>query len=343
MRAAVTVAPGEVTVTEVAEPGQPARDEILLRPLAVGICGSDVHLFHGDTAALSGAEWGLPRIQGHEIGAEVIADPAGRLRPGDRVAVWPLVACGSCHRCAAGAVNACVGLSIIGVHRDGGLAEALTVPATHVFGVGEVSEVAAAFVEPLSIGMHAVARSGARPGDQVVVFGGGAVGQGVCAVLADRDIATFLVERTPERAGAGALWGARTTTEHDRERLRGEVLDWTAGTGADVVMDATGAPAVLDTALDVVRVGGTVVAVGLTAATGSVHTGTIAAKELAVLGSSCCTAPEFEKATALAGRWAGTIDRLPVRRHPLEDCAVALAEAHTAADAVKVLVDITRS
>ncbi|MBW0101089.1 zinc-binding dehydrogenase [Pseudonocardia sp. KRD291] len=340
MRAAITTASREVAVRDLEPPGAPRPGEVLLRPLAVGICGSDVHLYDGDDAALSGSARGLPRVQGHEIGAEVMHDPSGRLAVGERVAVWPLLSCGSCHMCAAGAVNACLELSIIGVHRDGGLAEQIMVPGSQVVRLGAVSDVVAALVEPLSVGVHAVARSGVGEGDRAVVFGGGAVGQGICLALADRGADVLLVDPARARAEAGALWGASTTTDTDRERLRERVLDRTDGRGADAVLEATGIPAVLDTALDVVRVGGTVVVVGLGSASGPVHPGTIAAKELRILGSSCCTGEEFALAAEMAGRWATELDRLPVLRHPLEGSGGALATAHHAPDVVKVLVDV---
>ncbi|MDN5914988.1 MAG: alcohol dehydrogenase catalytic domain-containing protein [Pseudonocardia sp.] len=346
MRAAITTAPREVVVRDLEPPGSPGRGEVLLRPLAVGICGSDVHLYDGDDAALSGSALsgsgpGLPRVQGHEIGAEVMHDPSGRLAVGERVAVWPLLSCGSCHMCAAGAVNACLQLSIIGVHRDGGLAEQIMVPGSQVVRVGAVSDVVAALVEPLSVAVHAVARSGVGDGDRAVVFGGGAVGQGICLALADRGAEVLLVDPARARAEAGELWGASATTDTDRERLRERVLDRTDGRGADAVLDATGVPAVLDTALDIVRVGGVVVVVGLSSSSGPVHPGAIAAKELSILGSSCCTGEEFVRAAELAGRWASALDRLPVVRHPLDQCGHALAMAHRAPDAVKVLVDVT--
>ncbi|GAA1092066.1 zinc-dependent alcohol dehydrogenase [Pseudonocardia alni] len=339
MIAAVTTDARRLVVTEVPDP-VPGPGEVLLRPLVVGVCGSDLHLFDGDAGALSGAERGLPRIQGHEIAAEVLDDPSGRFAAGTRVAVWPLLTCGTCRLCTAGAVNACPSLRVIGVHLDGGLAGALAVPAANVVPVGDVAPAAAALVEPVSVAVHAVARGRVRPGDRAVVFGGGAVGQGVCLVLADAGVSTLLVDPAPARVRAGALWGAAATTTTTHDGLAAEVDAWSGGQGPDLVVDATGVPSVLDTALHLVRAGGTVVAVGLTSAAGPVHTGLLAAKEVAVLGSSCCTGAEFATAAALVGRWADAVGALPVRRIGLADTVSALS-GRDADDVVKTLVDVT--
>jgi threonine dehydrogenase-like Zn-dependent dehydrogenase len=111
MLAAVTTSPGVVDVYEVPEPGPPGPRDVIVRPEAVGICGSDLHFYTGDTGALSGARSVFPRIQGHEFSA-VVEQPGrgcpGGLRPGDRVTVWPLRGCGRCYPCHAGRANACV-------------------------------------------------------------------------------------------------------------------------------------------------------------------------------------------------------------------------------------------
>ncbi len=161
MLAAVTKSPGVLVLDEVPVPGPPGPGEVLLRPEAVGICGSDLHLFHGDTAALSGGQSFFPRVQGHELAAVIEQAgqdcPAG-LRPGDRVAVWPVRGCGRCYPCRIGRPNVCVSLELVGIHRDGGLQQRLCVPAGQVFAVGDLGPEAGAFVEPMSIAVHAVAR-----------------------------------------------------------------------------------------------------------------------------------------------------------------------------------------
>jgi threonine dehydrogenase-like Zn-dependent dehydrogenase len=161
--AAVTRSPGEMVIEEVSGPGPARAGNVIVRPEAVGICGSDFHLFSGDVGALSGARDFYPRIQGHEVSA--IAEDTG-----DRVAIWPLLPCGDCYPCRAGRPNVCPRFRLVGVHLDGGLQQRLEVPASTVFGVGDLDPDSTTFVEPASIAVHALTRAGQTAAEQVVVF-----------------------------------------------------------------------------------------------------------------------------------------------------------------------------
>jgi threonine dehydrogenase-like Zn-dependent dehydrogenase len=140
-----------MVVEDVPGPGPARAGNVIVAPEAVGICGSDYHLFSGEVAALSGMREFYPRIQGHEVCA-VIEDPgsARTFKAGDRVAVCPLLPCGGCYPCRIGRPNACVRFRLVGVHLDGGLAEHLEVPAANVFAVGDLDPDTAAFAEPAS-------------------------------------------------------------------------------------------------------------------------------------------------------------------------------------------------
>ena len=143
-------------LVDVPVPGEPGPGEVVLRPEVVGVCGSDVHLFHGDLG-----DDVFPRIQGHEISAVVdaVGPGADNVRVGDRVAVWPVLACGECYPCSIGRENVCANIAIIGAHVDGALQERLRVPASQVFAVGDMSPAVTAFVEPTSIGVRTVVRA----------------------------------------------------------------------------------------------------------------------------------------------------------------------------------------
>ena len=131
MLAAVTRSPGEMVIEDVSGPGRARAGNVIVRPEAVGICGSDFHLFSGDVGALSGAREFYPRIQGHEVSA-VVADAGdtsqassvkGNVKEGDRIAIWPLLPCGRCYPCRNKRPNVCVRFRLVGVHLDGALAE----------------------------------------------------------------------------------------------------------------------------------------------------------------------------------------------------------------------------
>ena len=158
MRAAVTQGKGAMRVVDVPDPGEPELGEVIVRPEAVGLCGSDFHYFLGDLGAVESAQL-YPRIQGHEAAGIVEAvgpDCPAHLRVGERVAIWPLASCGRCYPCRIGRRNVCGNISLIGIHRDGALQGRLRVPASQVFPVGDQDPAVAALIEPVSI---AVARS----------------------------------------------------------------------------------------------------------------------------------------------------------------------------------------
>jgi threonine dehydrogenase-like Zn-dependent dehydrogenase len=105
--AAVTRSPGELVVEDVGGPWRARPGHVIVRPEAVGICGSDFHLFSGEVAALSGASDFYPRVQGHEVAA-IVEDPGDTSHDkGDRVAIWPLLPCGRCYPCRTGRPNVC--------------------------------------------------------------------------------------------------------------------------------------------------------------------------------------------------------------------------------------------
>src|SRR6516162_101107 len=162
--AAVTRSPGEMVIEDVSGPGRARAGHVIVRPEAVGICGSDFHLFSGDVGALSGACDFYPRVQGHEVAA-IVDDPGDSgTSKGDRVAIWPLLPCGRCYPCRGERPNACPDFRLIGVHLDGGLAERLEVPAGLVFGVGDLDPDSASFIEPASVAVHALARGRLKAG-----------------------------------------------------------------------------------------------------------------------------------------------------------------------------------
>ncbi|MBS0900228.1 alcohol dehydrogenase catalytic domain-containing protein, partial [Pantoea dispersa] len=133
----------------------PAAHEVLIKPIAAGICGTDIHAWAGNQPFFS-----YPRVLGHELCGEVVALGAAAqgFQPGQRVALIPYVACQRCDACLSGKTNCCEQISVIGVHQDGGFCEFLSVPDTNLLAVDDVAPEAAALIEPFAISAHAVRR-----------------------------------------------------------------------------------------------------------------------------------------------------------------------------------------
>jgi L-gulonate 5-dehydrogenase len=306
---------------DVPAPGDPGPGEVLLRPEVVGVCGSDVHLFHGDLG-----DDVFPRIQGHEISAVVDAVGPGsdHVRPGDRVAVWPVLACGRCYPCSIGRQNVCANIAIIGAHVDGALQERLRVPASQVFAVGDMAPAVTAFVEPTSIGVRTVVRARVSAEDRVVVLGAGPIGQAVCLAAGDLGAAVLMADVVPERLEHARAMGAQEVVCGDAASVAAQVRDWAGGDGVAVLIETTGVPAVVRTAFDVLAPAGRLVLVALSHHEVSLPLMDFPIRELDVLGVSCCNAGEFAAAVDLVRRHQDAVARLITDEFAFERAPEAL-------------------
>jgi len=344
MLAAVTRSPGVLVVDDVPEPGAPGPRDVIVRPEAVGICGSDLHFYTGDTGALSGARSFFPRIQGHEFSA--VVEQLGRdcppgVRAGDRVAVWPLRGCGRCYPCRSGRANACVSLDLVGIHRDGGLQQLVPVPVSQLFGVGDLGSEPAAFVEPMSIAVHALGRAGIPDGEQAIILGAGPIGLATVLAATAAGARVMAADPVPARRDLALTMGAENAAWGGDGGLLDAVQAWTHGPGAPVVIDTTGDPGALAQATRLVCSAGRVVVVGMSAAAAPLRSGVFPEKEIDVLGSSCATAADFRSAIALVQAHRETISALFSHRFPLTHAREAIeCVANPAAGAVKVLITV---
>ena len=341
MIAAVTEAAGSMRIRDVREPDEPGAGEVVVRPTAVGICGSDFHFFEGLLSEHAGGS-GFPRIQGHEVAATVEAVGPGcreGIEAGQTVALWPLTACGRCYPCRIGRANVCANFRLIGIHEDGGLQEQLLVAETQVFPISGTSPEVAALVEPVSIAVRAVHRARIAAGEHVVVLGAGPIGQSLLVAAQDRGAAVLLVDLLESRLEIASALGAETlpwTTAADVvSRARG----WSGGEGPQVVIDATAVPAAVEAGLELVTAAGRFVQVGITNDTVPLRLGSLIEKELDVLGVACCGHGEFAEAVDLTERNADRLARLVSHRFPLAEAPEALhfAMEHPT-DVMKVVV-----
>ena len=345
MRAAVTRGRGLMEVVGVSDPGEPGVGEVVVRPEAVGLCGSDLHYFLGDMRALPDAAL-YPRIQGHEAAGivEVVGPECpAHVVAGERVALWPLTSCGHCYPCRIGRANACSNISLIGVHRDGALAERLRLPASQAFPVGGQDPVVAALVEPVSIAVRAVRRGRIAAGEKAVVFGAGPIGQAVATAAIDRGAAVLLVDLIRSRVERGRATGAELLAAGDGVDVVAAAREWAGDDGPEVVFEATGVPEVARTAVELVSQAGRVVVVGLSGHDAPLKVGDLAFKEIDLLGVSCCNGDEFAEAVALVARREDALRELVTHEFPLEEAPTAIEYAiRHPADVMKAVIHVER-
>jgi len=331
-----------MVIEDVPDSGPARAGNVIVRPEAVGICGSDFHLYSGDVAALSGARDFYPRIQGHEVSA-VVTDPgnAGAVTAGDRIAIWPLLPCGRCYPCRAGRANACVSFRLIGVHLDGGLQERLEVPASAVFGVGDLDPDCTAFIEPASVVVHALARGRLRAGEQVVVFGAGPIGLAAVLAAVRAGARVLSVDPLASRRDLAKRLGAELVAWAPEAELLESVRDWTRGEGPPIVVETSGEAGVLPQAMEMVSAAGRVVVVGMSSGTAALRPGAFPEKEIDVIGSSCATAEDFRNAIRLVSAHRASLTALFSHHFPLARAAEAFEFAMSRPpDAIKIVVTV---
>src|SRR5215211_1710189 len=340
MRAVITRAKGVMELATVAAPGEPGPGEVIVRPEAVGICGSDFHFLLGELGPGDGSEF--PRIQGHEVAARVEAvgpECVKGLRSGERVSLHPLSACGDCYPCRIGRPNACDNFSLIGIHADGGLQELLPMPEALVFPTSERRPAVAALAEPLSIAVRTVHRAAIGPDEHVVIFGAGPIGQAVSMLARERGARVLMVDLVRSRLELAADMGAETLPWSDVESVISVAREWSGGEGSEVVVDATGAPEAIRAGFEAAASAGRLVMVGMSNHDVPLRVFGFVDKELDVLGVSCCRGDEFGEAVEFVERHSDSLERLITQEFPLERApeAVRFAMEHPA-DAMKVVI-----
>ena len=305
MRAIVWQGPNEMTVEEQPDPPDPGPGELILKPEAVGICGSEVEGYLGHMGNRT-----PPLVMGHEFAGTVVAAGEGATDlDGARVAVNPLSGCGECRLCRAGDTNLCRDRVLIGVHVPGAFADLVKVPAVDARVLPEgVSSRVGALMEPLANGVHAVRL--APPGvERAVVIGAGTIGLVTLqAALLEGIPHVAVVERHPERLARAIALGAQEDTEEP-----------------DLVLDAVGAEATRRLGLELLRPGGTMVCIGLAADDTTLGFHDVVRSQHRIQGSYAYTMPDFEQAHEwLVSGQADLGDDLTAVR-PLEDGPEAFA------------------
>jgi L-iditol 2-dehydrogenase len=267
MRTAVLTEPNQFELEERDRPS-PGPDEVLVAVRDVGICGSDVHYYeHGRIGDYVVEE---PLVLGHESAGEVVevGENVAGLAVGDRVALEPGVPCRRCAHCKRGDYHLCEDVTFMATPpHDGAFTEYVSWPADFAYALPDtVSTAEGALCEPLSVGIHACRRGGVGTGDTVLITGAGPIGlmimEAARAAGATDVIVTDVVEKKVEFARER---GADRAVDVSEEDLTEAVSAYTGGVGADVVVEASGAVPSIQSTLDVVRRGGTVVLVGLAA------------------------------------------------------------------------------
>lgn len=326
MLAVVTEDVHAIALRERAEPAHPAAGEVVIRPEAVGICGSDFHFIAGELSEAAGGSQ-FPRVLGHEVAGKIEALGSccrGELRAGQRVALWPLIACGECYPCTVGRGNTCDNFKLIGIHLDGGLQDLLAVGEEQVFPIACADPAVAALAEPVSIAVRAVERARVKPGERVVVLGAGPIGQGLCLMARERGAEVLAVDLSEARLELSRALGAETLLWRDQSETVARAREWSGPGGPPVVIDATGVPEAVRAMVEMVSSAGRAVQVGMSGEEVALRLGSMTEKELDLLGVSCCGPAEFAEAVSVVERHAELLELMISHRFTLSEGPEAL-------------------
>ncbi|MGE3918832.1 MAG: zinc-binding dehydrogenase [Hyphomicrobiaceae bacterium] len=251
---------------EVADPSPPDRGQVLVRVEAVGVCGSDVHIYEWT----DGYDFMLPHLPvtlGHELAGHVAAaGPETGVAIGTRVAVLPAVACGSCAACCIGEAQSCTRRRAIGLTLDGGFAQHVLVPATNLLALPEpIDAELGALIEPLAVAADAVLVGEVGLGDTVLVLGPGTIGQGLALMAKAAGAARVIVAGRADGPRFEVLrkLGFTDVIDVADGPLAEQVARLTGGSPVDVVLEATGHPPSITDALPALKKGGVLVVAGI--------------------------------------------------------------------------------
>lgn len=258
MQAVVYEKPYNVTVREVPTPTVGA-DDVLIRVEAAGICGTDIHLYQGEFDPR------FPLIPGHEFAGVVteVGEKVTALRPGDRVAVDPNLYCDHCYFCRRDMQNHCQAWDALGVTLPGGFAEFVVAPQRSVYSIGSLSFVEGAMIEPLSCVVYGQQRANIRLSDSLLIFGAGPIGlMHLQLGLRAGAASVTVVDIREDRLELARQLGAKHTVAGKGADLSAQ-LQAISPYGFDVIVDATGVPAVVEGSIQYLKNGGKLLVFGV--------------------------------------------------------------------------------
>jgi L-iditol 2-dehydrogenase len=324
MLQAVMTQPGKILIHSVPRPA-PAPGEVLIATQRIGVCGSDIHVYHGLHPYTS-----YPVVQGHEVSgviAEVGAGVTG-FTPGDPVVFMPQLTCGKCYPCTHGMYHICDNLKVYGFQTDGAAQEFFPIPAEMVLKVPpSITLDQAAMVEPVAVAVHAVGRPAAIAGPssdvagkKVLVLGAGTIGNlvGQVAMASGAD-AVLISDVSEYKLAKARACGFTHTVNPAQEDIGAAILKVFGPDKADIIFECVGVQDTITTAVTHARKGSTIVIVGVFGKKPVVDLGWVQDRELRLFGTLMYQKPDYERAIDLVARRAIQLDEMITHRFAFND------------------------
>lgn len=283
MRAVQVEAPGKLDIVNIKKPEIKSSGDVLVKVKNAGICGSDVHIYHGSNPFTV-----YPRVIGHEVSGivEETGDEVTNLKPGDLVCLEPIKSCGTCYACRNNQPNVCEKLEVFGVHIEGGMSEYLAADQDNWHKINpRISSEQAALIEPLTIGAQATMRGEVRKDDTVLIIGAGPTGIACLIQAKVLGAKVFISDFNQSRLDYAESIGADAVIQPAETDVAKEIERLTGGELANVVIDAVGLPQTFEQAVESASIAGRVVTLGFNASASAIPSLLLTKKELRVSGS----------------------------------------------------------
>jgi (R,R)-butanediol dehydrogenase/meso-butanediol dehydrogenase/diacetyl reductase len=325
----------EVTQCDI---NDPAHDEVQIEVAFVGLCGTDLHIIHGNMDN----RVSTPLAFGHEMSGVITGlggDVSGWLI-GEHVTVMPLEWDGTCPACLDGYQHICQNLNFVGIDSPGALSGVWNVKSNLLVRLPKaLSLTDAALVEPVAVAVHDVIRSEAQAGQKVVILGGGPIGVLIASVLKHRGIEARISEIDAGRRklieGMGLV-----TIDPGQEDLGEFVSNWTSDKGADIVFEVSGAASAVTQCTQLAKVRGRIVIVAIHGVPREVNLQRVFWRELEIVGVRVYERSDFEEAINLLLTGAIPTEKLITKKVPITEINSAVSQLESG-QAMKILIDMT--
>jgi L-iditol 2-dehydrogenase len=339
MKQAIMIEPGKIEFRDIETPGL-GPDQVMMRTKRIGVCGSDIHVYHGMHPYTS-----YPIVQGHEVSGEVTAvgDQVEGFSVGDTITFAPQVVCGQCYPCKHGMYHICESLKVLGFQTDGTAQEYFPLPADIVFKLPEeISLDHAAMIEPISVAVHAISKRGDMNGKKVLVLGAGTIGNLVAQVAgalgAEAVMITDISDYKLEKAKACGIDYTVNTAKDDLDQA---ILTHFGPDRADLILECVGAQETITQAVNYARKGTTIVVVGVFGKKPLVDLGLVQDYELNLAGTLMYQNADYEVAIDLVASGKMCLDNLITHRFKFDqylDAYHAIEESNGAY--MKVMIEL---
>ncbi len=294
MRRAVMTRPGYIEFHDIERPTV-GPGEVLLRVQKIGVCGSDIHVWHGQHPFTS-----YPVVQGHEFSAlvEAVGEGVTRVAVGMKATAAPQEVCGGCNPCKSGNYHICENLKVRGFQAPGCAQDLFVAPEERVVAFADsLSFEQGAMIEPVSVAVHATSRTDKIEGKNVVVFGAGTIGNLLAQAARCRGAKKILITDLVDFRLQKALEvGVDFACNVVKENLASRIKDVFGEEGFDVAIEAAGTEASLDDAVQYVQKGGDIVVVGVYGDRPKVDMSVVGDRELSLIGSLMYQQSDYEQA-----------------------------------------------